>query len=254
VKGVIGGLWAALVVVGGNLGVTTQALASGVSPYLPLNLSPEIERKVERVLILAGMPVLTRPVPIARVLRALPKARRLDPALCAEVDRYLDRYFRTTGVSSASAEVAAANHSTMTLPNERGERVDAPVDGSGQVYYRPFDHLLLSAGGVGYAGTDSRLNPAGTLASAGNQYVQLDVGWRDLWLSPATDSSMLVSTEAPTMPSITLSNEEPIGGIGLQYQLFVARMSYSKDIAWDGGYTQGYPRLAGMHLGIELFY
>jgi hypothetical protein len=238
-----------LLIVG--LGTVPSAHASGATPYLPLNLSPEIERKIERVLILAGQPVLTRPVPVARVLRALPKARRRDPALCAEVDRYLDRYFGSSGVTHASLEVAAATHSTMTLPDERGERVDSPWDASAQAYYRPFDHLLLSGGVVGYGSTDSRGNPAGTLLSLGDQYAQLDLGWRDQWLSPATDSSLLMSTEAPTMPSVTLSNEEPIGGLGFQYELFVARMSYTQDITWQDGYTAGYPRLTGLHLSIE---
>lgn len=53
------------------------------------------------------------------------------------------------------------------------------------------------------------------------------------------------------MPSITLSNELPIGALGLQYQAFVARMSYTNQIAWQNGYTAGDPRFAGMHLGIE---
>ena len=71
------------------------------------------------------------------------------------------------------------------------------------------------------------------MLSLGNEFVQLDAGYRDQWLSPMIDSSMLISTEAPTMPSLTLSNQMPIGGAGFEYQLFLARMSYSKDILWD---------------------
>src|SRR5580698_4427009 len=162
-----------LVLAAGGLGASSAAIASGASPYLPLNLSPEIERKIERVLILGGQPVLTRPVSVDKVMLALPKARRLDRALCAEVERYLDRYFRSSGVTHASAEVAAATHNTMTLPNERGERADAPVDGSVAAFYRPGDYVLLTGGAVAYGGTDGRINPAGTMASLGNQYLQL---------------------------------------------------------------------------------
>ena len=43
---------------------SVSAQASGTSPYLPLNLSPEIEREVERVLVLGGRAILKRPVPI----------------------------------------------------------------------------------------------------------------------------------------------------------------------------------------------
>lgn len=250
-RGRIAGRWiGALLLLTGMLGSLT-ARASGASPYLPLNLSPEIERKVERVLILAGQPVLTRPVAVDKILQALPKARRRDPALCAEVERYLDRYFRSTGVTHASLELAAASHNTTTMPNERGERLDSPWDVSAEAFYRPADHLLLTVGGVAYGGTDGRFNPDGTMASLGDEYLQLDLGYRDHWLSPLTDSSMLQSTEAPSMPSVTLSNQRPITGLGLQYELFLAQMSYSDHIVWQNGFTAGHPRLAGVHLGIE---
>ena len=43
-------------------------------------------------------------------------------------------------------------------------------------FYRPYDHLLLTAGGVAYAGTDSRFNPDGTMLSMGAvSYTHLDV-------------------------------------------------------------------------------
>src|SRR5262245_20387291 len=48
--------------------VSTPLLARGVSPYLPLNLDPQIERQIERALILADKPVLTRPFAAAAVL------------------------------------------------------------------------------------------------------------------------------------------------------------------------------------------
>jgi hypothetical protein len=225
--------------------------ASGVSPYLPLNLSPDIERKVERVLILAGAPVMRRPVPIARVLAALPAACERDRQLCTEVRHYLDRYFHTVAVTHAGVEVAAANDAHAALPDAHGERIDSPADASAVASYRPFDHLLLSAGAVAYAGTDARFNPDGTMLSVGNQYLQIDAGYRDQWLSPLTDSSMLISTQAPTMPSLTLSSQMPMGPAGFEYQLFVARMSRSALISWRGGYTAGNPRLAGVHLGVQ---
>jgi hypothetical protein len=245
------GAWAATLLLTAALGASGSAQASGVSPYLPLNLSPEIERKIERVLILGGEPILTRPVAVDRVMRALPKARRLDRPLCAEVERYLDRYFKSMGVTHASAEAAAAKHSTTTLPNERGERADSPWQASASAFYRSSDYLLLTAAGVAYGGTDSRFSPAGSMLSVGNEYLQLDLGYRDHWLSPLSDSSMLISTEAPTMPSITLSNQRPMTGLGLQYEFFLARMSYTNQIVWHDGLTAGYPRLAGAHLGIE---
>lgn len=227
-----------------------RAHAGGASPYLPLNLSPEIERQIEQVLILGDQAVQTRPVPVARVLSALPKACERDARLCARVRRYLDRYFRTVGVTEASAELAATGKSSVQLPNAHGQRVDSPWDASATAAYRPFDHLLITAGGLAYGGPGGRFEPDGTMVSLGDQYLQLDAGWRDQWLSPATDSSMLLSTEAPTMPSFTLSSQMPFSRLGLEYQFSIARMSYSNDIAWNNGFTAGDPRLATLHVGI----
>lgn len=234
----------------------SRALADGASPYLPLNLSPEIERKVEQVLILADQAVQTRPVPISRVLDALPQACQRDRRLCEQVRHYLDRYLRTAAVTEASGEVGVASHSQLPLPNAHGQRMDSPLDASVVLAYRPFDHLLFTAGGVAYAGPGGRFNPEGTLASAGDQYLQVDAGWRDQWLSPMTDSSMLVSTQAPTMPSLTLSSQMPFSPLGLEYQFSFAKMSYQDDIVWDTGTstsTAGDPRLATFHLGIAPF-
>ncbi|HWG76853.1 MAG TPA: capsule assembly Wzi family protein [Steroidobacteraceae bacterium] len=235
-----------------SLGVSTRAVASGASPYLPLNLSPEIERKVEQVLILGDQAVQTRPVPISRVLNALPRACERDRHLCEQVRHYLDRYFRTAAVTQASGELAVSSHSQLQLPNAHGQRMDSPADGSVVASYRPFDHLVLTAGGEAFAGPGGRFVPAGTMVSAGDQYLQLDAGWRDQWLSPMTDSSMLISTEAPTMPSLTISSQMPFSPLGLEYQFSVAKMSYQDEIAWDtphSSFTAGNPRLATFHLG-----
>ena len=59
------------------------ALARGVSPYLPLHQSPEIERKIERLLILADRPVLTRPIAAATVLTGR-RNSKADGAECRQ--------------------------------------------------------------------------------------------------------------------------------------------------------------------------
>src|ERR1700760_1442898 len=83
--------------------------ARGVTPYLPLNLDPELEREVERVLILGDRPVMTRPIPAAMVLDALPKACALDPVLCRRVRRALKVYMQDSALEFASVEGAAVN-------------------------------------------------------------------------------------------------------------------------------------------------
>jgi len=48
------------------------------------------------------------------------------------------------------------------------------------------------------------------MLSLGFSKAQLDIGYKPHWFSPLTDSSLLMSTEAPTMPSVSLSNYEPL--------------------------------------------
>jgi hypothetical protein len=226
-----------------------DAVARGVTPYLPLNLDPEVERQVERVLVLGDKPVMMRPIPAAVVLDALPAACKVDAVLCENVRRYLKSYMHQSGIEFGSAEVAAATGSDPVMPNEHGrtERSHYQVAGAG--YIQPSDYILLNVGGIAYQG---RTAPTGSVLSLGFDFAQLDIGYRDHWWSPMTDSSMLLSTEAPTMPSVTLSNYLPLTRLGLQYEIFVARMSKSDKIELtNGALTSGYPKVAGLHLGFE---
>jgi capsule assembly protein Wzi len=223
--------------------------ARGVTPYLPLNLDPELEREVERVMVLGGKPVMTRPIPAAAVLDALPKACEIDPILCGRVRRALKRYMGDTGLEFASAEAAATNGAKVVMPNQHGQTEQSRWQLAGAGYVQPSDYLLVNIGGVGY---DGRQTATGSFVSLGADWAQIDIGYRDHWWSPMTDSSMLISTESPTMPSITLSNYEPLTRLGWQYEAFLARVSYTDDIQLpDGKVTKGYPKLLGARLGIE---
>jgi hypothetical protein len=227
----------------------SHAYARGVTPYLPVNLDPEFEREVERVLILGGTPLMTRPIPAALVLDALPKACEVDVVLCNRVRRGLKRYMQETAVEFASVEGAITSGSSkMVLPNEHGETAQSPFQVAGAAYLQPSDYILLNVGG--YA-DQSRATATGSYLSVGFDWAQLDVGYRDHWWSPLTDSAMLISTEAPTMPSATLSNYEPFTRLGVQYEAFLAHTSYTYNIELPGGeLTQGYPKFSGLRLGI----
>src|SRR5690606_28117832 len=235
--------------------------ARGASPYIVLNLSPEMERAIERVLILADDPVLTRPIPAARVLDALPAACEIDALLCEQVRRYLAGLMKTAGIAHLSAAAAVTSGDSFRpdpdtgefsdptpLPNRRGMPVDSPFEVSAQLYWQRNDFMLVQGGFVAY---DGEVVPTGSMISIGVEYAQIDVGWRDHWLSPMTDSAMLLSTQAETLPSITLSNYTPISAWNLRYQIFYAELSESDEIRFEDGFTKGKPRLAGLHISIN---
>jgi hypothetical protein len=233
------------------LAIPAGALCRGVSPYLPLNLEPEIEAQIERVLILAGKPVMRRPIAAATVLDALPKACAIDQALCERVGRYLARYTHPTALTHASVEGAATHGANDVLPDRYGQPNRSAWDASLQGYLQPSDYLLVNIGGVAYDGRESF---TGSYLSAGFSKLQIDIGYKPHWFSPLTDSSMLMSSEAPTMPSVSISNYEPLTRLGLTYEIFDARMSYSNDIVYTaapGGITHGYPHLGGIQITME---
>jgi hypothetical protein len=224
------------------------AIGRGVTPYLPLNLEPEIEGDIERVLILADEPVLTRPIPADVLFDALPKACAVETPLCKRVRRFLARYMQDAGISYASAQASASSGANYVIPNQHGLDTQNHWQLDGAAYYQPSDYLLASVGAVAHSG---RTTPTGTLLSLGWARAQLDIGYRDHWWSPMTDSAMVISTEAPTMPSVTLSNSIPLTRLGLQYELFLARMSESNRILFEGHPTSGRPLFAGFHLQME---
>jgi len=223
--------------------------AAGASAYLPIGLAPEMEARIERVLALAGVPVMIRPISVATVFDALGAACPADPALCRQVRRDLAPYLAPVAVTGLGVEAAATNSNPVIQPNQHG----APMDSNWQAYASAFgrfnDYALLSAGAVGYQG---RVTPTGSMLSVGVNAMQLDVGYRDHWWSPFRLGSLVMSTQAATMPSATLSTVLPFTGGHVHSEIFLARMSYSDRILWQDGYTAGNPRLFGLHLEAEL--
>jgi hypothetical protein len=226
-----------------------HAFARGPSPYLPLDLAPDMERQIERVLVLAGKPVMRRPIPAAVVLDALPHACEVDRQTCEEVRRYIKRYMKPYAATNLKVQGAAtAGDSESVAPNAHGEHIDSPWRASASGYYQWGDYVVVNAGGLAY---DGEVMPTGSFLSVGFSWAQLDVGFRDHWLSPMRDSATLIGVQAPTMPSITLSNYEPISPLGITYEVFAAEMSEQQNIVHEGGFVSGTPRIAGLQVGVE---
>src|SRR3984957_6924855 len=97
------------------------ARAGGLSAYLPLNLEPEMERQIERVLILADEPILKRPIAVELVRLGLPQAGKVDKPLCNRGERYLERYSRDYALTHASITGSAPHDKDAgVVPNGYG--------------------------------------------------------------------------------------------------------------------------------------
>ena len=152
--------------------------------------------------------------------------------------------------TSASVVVPVRLNSMVNVPRPCRSlpSADSAWQASAQGYWQPNDYILLSVGAVAH---EDETTPTGSMLSLGFDFAQLDLGYRDHWLSPFTDSAMIISTQAKTLPSITLSNYRPLGSLGFSYEIFLAEMERSDLIRFEDGFTSGKPRLAGLHLSIE---
>jgi hypothetical protein len=222
---------------------------AGASAYLPVNLAPELEARVERALVLAGVPVMTRPIRVDVVLAALPAVCERDRLLCRQVRRGLAPYLAAAAVTSAHLQVAATEHNPLTQPDQHGAPMDTAWEADASGIARFGEHVLFGVGGVGYQG---RFTPTGTMLSLGSRRAQLDLGYRDHSWSPLRLGSMLIGTEAATMPSATISSAAPLTRLHLRYEMFLASMSYSQRISFHNALIAGRPELFGFHADVEL--
>ena len=228
--------------------------AAEVSGYLPLNLEPRLEADVIQLLTLADRPVVRRPIALAAITAALPEACEIDEALCMRVQRGLAPWLGRAALGMASFEAAvaaaasAADSARLSQPNQRGQPLDAAWQVTAMSYARLGDHVRVNAGAVARRG---RTTPTGTYVSVGGGRAQLDVGFRDHWWAPTHGSAMLLSTEAPTFASATISNSVPLTRARFSYEAFVGRLSRSDRIEFRSGFTSGRPVLTGLSASVQ---
>ncbi len=232
--------------------------AKAGSLYLPLQLSPEIEARIERLFVIANMPIIKRPIPVKRVHKALARVEETHPALASDVRRYLDRYSLQSAVThlSVSTHYSDGDGTGYVDSNSRGMTHATDYTATGAAYWVLSDQVALNLGGVvsNNAIGEKDEFPEGSFLSVGWDYLQADIGYRSHWWGPFQESDMLLSTQASAMPSLTLSNAEPLPFLDLSYEIFIAQMSESDLIASEAQpetRLTGNPRLFGVHLSIE---
>ena len=147
--------------------LSATALADGLSGYLPLNLEPEMERQIERVLILADEPILKRPFPVALVRAALPQACKVDAPLCKQGGALPRTLLARYGLTHASATGSLTHGADVA---RRRTSTDSPMTAAGKLsaqgYVQPSDYLLVSAGAR--SRYEGRTVPTGSMLSLGS--------------------------------------------------------------------------------------
>lgn len=235
---------------------TASSSARAGSLYLPVQLSPEIEARIERLFVVANMAIIKRPIPIKQVNIALERAEKSDPALVSSIRRYLDRYTNRAGITHLSIEAGAFDGADSQSFNNRGLDTGSTYQISANGYVVVNDFIAVNGGGIAgqrdSGAKDEFLE--GSFVSLGWDYLQADIGYRSHWLGPFQESDMLISSHASAMPGVTVSNPIPLPWLGIQYEFFLAQMSESDDIRsglTENQRVQGNPKLAGFHLSLS---
>lgn len=235
-----------------GMAISANAVAKGgVSPYLPLNQAPELEHQVQRLLAVSkNTHIMSKPYKAHDIYRVLQTVRHTYPELYQTLSYQLSPYIQSDAGAFAKVTLAAGTKD-KTLPNQRGQTTKTNLIVEGGAYANFGRYFGVSVAGIA---NEDEILPTQSFFYLGNKYAQLDVGYREHWYSPFNDSAMLLSTQAKTTPSITLSNVEPITSFNIRYDMFISKMTEQSGILKEGKqtgvarvYEPGKPYLFGLH-------
>jgi hypothetical protein len=218
------------------------------SAYLPLKQSANIERKIDKLLLLANMTTLKKPIAINQVNKAVEKVCSVqNSVLCTDIRNHLKKYETAANLIDVKVTVQLSDRDEAALANQRGIEYQSNYYGHATGFSRINDYISFSAG---IQMDEDNLTLENTYLSVGTDWLQLDVGTKPHWLSPMENSAMLLSTHAATIPTLSISNATPLTSVGVNYEIFVGELSTSDKIYYHGEYISGKPILTGLHFSI----
>jgi capsule assembly protein Wzi len=235
----------------------THTFAKGVSPYLPINVSPLVENEVNRLATVAGISNLTRPYSLATIFENMEKIKDSHPRLYSRLKTSLAPYTKSVSVTQFSTSIKASqdNHS---VANQRGTTTNSNLNISFRTQWQADDWLGLYFGGdlthYKESHLENQIQPTGSLIALGTDWAQIDIGYKDIWLSPFQGSAQLLSTHAETLPSVSVSNNRQLDTFGIQwnYNAFLAQTSRQLVQFRPGEFSdKDKPLIAGLHFSVQ---
>ncbi|MEM5481086.1 capsule assembly Wzi family protein [Pseudoalteromonas fuliginea] len=211
-----------------GLAISANAMAKGgVSPYLPLNQAPELEHQIQRLLAVSkNTHIMSKPYKAHDIYKVLQTVRHSYPELYQTLSYQISPYVQSDAGTFAKVTLAAGTKD-KTLPNQRGQTTKTNLIVEGGAYANFGRYFGVSVAGIA---NEDEILPTQSFVYLGYKYAQLDIGYREHWYSPFNDSAMLLSTQAKTTPSITLSNVEPITSFNIRYDMFISKMTEQSGI------------------------
>ncbi len=235
----------------------TLLLASVVLPgahaathYLPVSVDPALESDLQRLVTLGELSGVKRPYALQAVQRAMQNIKAPYPGLYGRLERALRNYHRPYGATQANVQGYSSGENEAPLPNALGASTEERYSLGLSAHLQPTDYFIATVGGEV---SNQRSTASGSLLSLGGPWLQLDLGYKAYWLSPFQGSSQLLSTHAETMPSIALSNYQPIEVFGTQwsYEVFTAQMGRQPTLFNNQFSDRKGPLLTGVHVAFH---
>lgn len=216
---------------------------SQVTEYLPLKQKPQLELDVDTLLLLAESAVTTRPIAIKQIKSAYSKVcTDIEYPVCNRIKPYLKS--SNLQIKQAEITVQTSDRERSTLANQRGINYNSDLITRFSVGGTFNDYLAYS---VGMQSSDDVIQLEDSYLSIGTQWGQLDIGNKPHWFSPFANSSMLISTHAPTITSLSWKGITATSWLDFNYELFIGELSESNNIYFQQQLTTGKPLITGMH-------
>jgi hypothetical protein len=232
----------------GLTSLSTQA--NGVSPYLPLKTDPLFELELEKLSTIAKLPLLTKPYHAATVYKYLTKVKNSHPALYQRLNAYIKRYKKSKAVTHFSAQFTHSFKDNALVANQRGLNFDDSFKITTSNFWQVNEHLILNGGGTFY---DGEIVPNNSYASFGWDIFQVDIGYREHWLSPTQEGALLLSTQAKPALNVTISNPTLITDWNIKYEMSIGILEKQNGIQFGRkeAPVSGKPNLLSMHLSLQ---
>ncbi len=230
--------------------LTTKA--NGVSPYLPLKTDPLFELELEKLSTVAKLPILTKPYHAATIYKYMTKVKTSHPALYQRLNAYIKRYKKASAITHFSAQYNHSFKDDALVANQRGLNIDDSFKFTTSSFWQANEHLIFNGGGTFY---DGEMVPNNSYVSFGWDVFQVDIGYREHWLSPTQEGALLMSTQAKPALNVTISNPELLTDWNVKYEFSLGQLEKQGGIQFDTDKApvSGKPNLLSMHLSLQPF-
>ncbi|MBU2881845.1 capsule assembly Wzi family protein [Psychrosphaera sp. B3R10] len=214
----------------------------------------QLNKDIHALFIVTNTQSMQRPYAVSHVKDVLKHAKNQYPELSARVERALTKLTtRPVGFAQLQLRQAQSAEFDTVIPNQLAELESSNGHAMFTGSYQVSNWMSFTYGGIANNSFED-INFYETYLSFGNDNIQLDVGYKQDWLSPFQTRSMLYSNNAKTTLSVGLKNPIPFKNWwDLQYNVFVKSLERHDNIYSGGKLTSGTPYVLATQLSIQPF-